>query len=201
MQRWFWALFALFSFCAVPAADDVKRITGVLLVARAELPDPNFRDSVVFVTNQSKLGPVGVIVNKPTIIPVSRLFPDIEKLAQLDDKVHFGGPLATDSVSFLFRADEAPAHAGVMEVFSGVYFSVNQELLAELLRRDKPMAGLRIFLGHSSWGPGQLEGEVARKDWTLTAANARAIFETPSEQLWLELQGRSSGQRISFVPS
>jgi len=201
MQRWFCALFVVFSICAAPAADDVKRMTGILLVARAELPDPSFRDSVVFVTNQSKLGPVGVIVNKPTKIPVSRLFPEIEQLAQLDDKVHFGGPSAIDSVSLLFRADKTPVHVGVMEVFSGVYFSVNQDLLVELLRRDKPMAGLRIFLGHSSWEPGQLEGEVARKDWTLTAANAPAIFETPPERLWLDLQGRSSRQQVSVVPS
>src|SRR5689334_20538619 len=147
MRRLFCAVFVLFAFSAASAyaADDVKRMTGLLLVARAELPDSNFRDSVVFVTNQSGTAPVGVIVNKPTGTTVASLFPDIGTLEQLDDKVHFGGPAARDMLSFLFRADDPPTHPGVMEVFAGVYFSTNYDLLVELLHRDKPMAGLRIF--------------------------------------------------------
>jgi len=199
MKPMVFALFALLAFCPARAADDAKRLTGILLVARAELFDSSFRDSVVFVTNQSKVGPVGLIVNKPTPTPISELFPAIENLAQLDDKVYFGGPFSPDLVSFLFRAETKPAQLGVMEVFAGVYFSSNHDLLVELLRRDKPMAGLRIFRGHARWEPGQLEAEVARHDWTLIPANAQAIFETRPERLWPELQGRVSGQRASGI--
>src|SRR6185369_10357124 len=39
-------------------------------------------------------GPVGVITNRPTAVPVSRLFPDIEGLKQHDARVYFGGPVA-----------------------------------------------------------------------------------------------------------
>ena len=37
--------------------------------------------------------PVGIIINRPTRIAVSHLFPDLERLAPLDDKVYFGGPV------------------------------------------------------------------------------------------------------------
>ena len=159
MKPMVFALFALLAFCPARAADVSERLTGILLVARAELPDSSFRDSVVFVTNQSKVGPVGLIVNKPTPTPISELFPAIENLAQLDDKVYFGGPFSPDLVSFLFRAETKPAQLGVMEVFAGVYFSSNHDLLVELLRRDKPMAGLRIFRGHARWEPAQAAPE------------------------------------------
>jgi len=55
--------------------------------------------------------PVGIIVNRPMPITVSQLLPDLKQLAQVRDKVYFGGPVAFDSVWFLFRAPKRPEHA------------------------------------------------------------------------------------------
>jgi putative transcriptional regulator len=197
MTKLFCMLLALITSFATLAAD-AKGMTGLLLIARAEMPDSNFREAVVFVTNQSGNAPVGVIINKPSRITVASLFPDIDNLAQLDDRVHFGGPVAPDMLSFLFRADETPAHPGVMEAFPGVHFSTNYNLLVELLRRREPMAGLRIFRGHSRWDPGQLESEIIGNNWTVMPANAGAIFETAPEQLWPDLRGLGTGERASL---
>src|SRR5262245_32371329 len=168
------------------SAQTAKSLTAILLVARAELPDPNFKDSVVLVMNNIGPVPGGVIINRPTRIPVARLFPDLERLAQIGDKVYFGGPVDITMVSFLFRADAPPENA--VQVLDGVYFSANRDLLRKLLGRDKPMEGLRIFVGYSGWGPGQLEDEVARGDWTLAPAETRGIFERRSEHPWPEEQ-------------
>jgi putative transcriptional regulator len=164
------------------AADDAKPLTAMLIVARAELPDPNFKDSVVLVMNNLGSAPAGLIVNRPTKVEVSRLFPDLERLAPLHDKVYFGGPVEFGSVWFLFRSAAPREHA--VQAFEGVYVSANGELLRELLGRDKPMEGLRIFVGHSGWAPGQLEAEIARGDWKLTPAEADAIFNGKSEHPW-----------------
>src|SRR5207249_6858157 len=67
------------------------------------LPDSNFADSVVLVMNNIGHAPVGLIINRPTQVPLSRLFPDLKPLAQLHDKVYFGGPVEFGSVWFLFR--------------------------------------------------------------------------------------------------
>jgi len=154
----------------------------MLLVARDELPDPSFKDSVVLVMNNLGSAPAGVIINRPTRIGVSRLFPGLERLAQLKDKVYFGGPVEFGSVWFLFRADTPRENA--VRALDGVYVSANRELLLELLGRDKPMDGLRIFIGHSGWAPGQLEAEIARGDWTLAPAGTEAIFNGKSEHPW-----------------
>ena len=167
-------------------ADDTKALTTILIVARDELPDSNFKGSVVLVMNNIGPAPAGVIINRPTRVTVSHLFPDLERVAQLGDKLYFGGPVEIEAVSFLFRADAPPEHA--TQVLDGVYFSTSKELLLKLLGRDKPMDGLRIFIGHSGWAPRQLEAEIARGDWTLAPAEPDAIFHGKSERPWPEQQ-------------
>jgi putative transcriptional regulator len=171
------------------SADDAKPLTAIFVVARAELPDPNFADSIVLVMNSLGPGPVGIIINRPTQLTVSELFPDIKRLAQLQEKVYFGGPVDFGSVWFLFRAAKPPEHA--FKALDGVYVSASRDLLLRLLGRAKPMDGLRIYTGHSGWAPGQLEGEIARGDWSLERADSEAIFDGKSEHPWPASQAPS----------
>jgi putative transcriptional regulator len=193
MTRALCAFLLLFGMSWPTSADDTKPLTTILLVARAELADSNFKDSVVLVMNNIGPAPAGVIINRPTRIAVARLFPDLERLAQLDDKLYFGGPVETALVSFLLRADTPPEHA--TQVLDGIYFSANGELLRKLLGRDKPMDGLRIFIGHSGWAPGQLEAEIARGDWALAPAETDTIFDRKSEHPWPEQQAPDAAHR------
>jgi putative transcriptional regulator len=164
------------------SADDAPPVTAILLIGQAELADPDFADSVVLVMNHLGPAPVGIIVNRPTEAAVSELFPDLKRLARLNDKMYFGGPVEFGSVWFLFRAAKPPEHA--IQAFDDVYLSANRELLLQLLGRDKPMDGLRIFIGHAGWAPGQLEAEIDRGDWTLEHANSDAIFNGKSKHPW-----------------
>jgi putative transcriptional regulator len=135
--------------------------------------------------------PVGIIINRPMPIPVSRLFPDLKRLTKVPDKVYFGGPIDFGSVWFLFRATTPPEHA--IQACDGVYLSADRHLLLQLLGRDKPMDSLRIFVGHAGWAPGQLEAEIARRDWTLKRAEVEAIFSGKSEHPWPSPQGPKLG--------
>jgi putative transcriptional regulator len=164
------------------SAPDAKPLTAILLIARDELPDPNFADSILLVMNNLAPGPIGIIINRPTPVPVSHLFPDLKPLAQVRDKIYFGGPVDLASVWFLFRAAKPPAHA--VHACDDVYLSADRALLLQLLGRSKPMDGLRIFLGHAGWAPGQLESEIERGDWTSKRAEMEAIFSGKSEHPW-----------------
>ena len=164
------------------SAPDAKPLTSILLIGRDDLPDSDFADSIVLAMNNLAPAPVGIIINRPMPIPVSRLFPDIRRLAQVPDKVYFGGPVDFGSVWFLFRAAKPPEHA--ILACEGVYLSADRRLLLQLLGRDKPMDGLRIFVGHAGWAPGQLEAEIDRRDWTLKGAEMEAIFSGKSEHPW-----------------
>src|ERR1700730_16606073 len=178
-------LFALLllSGSSRPASGaDTKPLNAILIVARDDMPDSNFADSIVLVMNNLGPGPVGIIINRPMPIPVSRLFPDIKRLAQLSDKADFGAPVGYGYVWFLFRAAAPPDHA--IQACEGVYLSADRELLLQLLGRNKPMDSLRIFLGHAGWAPGQLEAEIEGRDWTSKRAEIEAIFSGKSEYPW-----------------
>jgi len=188
------ALWAFAFSCAMAdAGDESKPLTTLLMVARDELPDPNFKDAVVLVMNNIAPGPVGVITNRPTAVPLSRVFPDIERLKQHDGRVYFGGPVAMGVVSFLFRADKPPENATA--VLDGVYFSMDNDLLHTLLERDKPLEGLRVFVGYSGWAPGQLQAEIAHGDWKLEAAEPDSLFEHRRELPWPEREGPNKSRR------
>ena len=173
----------LLSGSSWPASGaDTKPLNAILIVGRDDLPDSNFAHSIVLVMNNLGPGPVGIIINRPMPVPVSHLFPDIGRLAQVRDKVYFGGPVDFGSVWFLFRAATPPEHA--IQACDGVYLSADRELLLQLLGRKKPMDSLRIFLGHAGWAPGQLEAEIERHDWTSKRAETAAIFSGKSEYPW-----------------
>lgn len=163
--------------------------TAIFIVAKERLRDPDFGDSVVLVMNDLGPAPIGLIINRPTRVTVAHLFPDLKRLGKLPDKVYFGGPVELDSVWFLFRAAAPPAHA--IEACDGVYVSADRNLLLQLLARDKPMQGLKIFIGHAGWAPGQLQAEIARGDWNLERADPNAIFNGQSDRPWPAPHGPS----------
>lgn len=162
--------------------SNAKHLTAIFIIAPADLPDPNFGGATVLVMNDLGPAPVGIIINRPTRVLVSSLFPQLKSLAQLHDKVYFGGPVETDTVWFLFRAAKQPKDS--VAALDGVYLSASRDLLLKLLARDKPMDGLRIYLGHSGWSPGQLEGEISQGDWKLEHADADGLFKHRAEHPW-----------------
>ena len=176
------ALLLLSGSARPTCAADEKPLRAILLIAGEDLHDSDFADSVLLVMNNLAAAPVGIIINRPMPIPVSSLFPNLKRLAQVRDKVYFGGPVEFGSVWFLFRATTPPENA--IQTCDGVYLSADGKLLLQLLGRDKPMDGLRIFVGHAGWAPGQLEAEIANGDWTLKRAEPEAIFNGNYEHPW-----------------
>lgn len=172
---------------------EAPRPNSVFLVASRTLLDPNFRETVLLVTQHGGGGPVGVIINRPSRIPLARLFPDIEGLSGRPDKVLHGGPVGPRVLVFVFRAPSAPPNA--IALLDGVYMSLDQSLLRELLKRDSPLEGLRVYAGYAGWAPGQLQAEIARGSWHLAAADAHSIFAADLDKLWDEQLRRATARR------
>lgn len=176
------ALALLLGTSIAGVAEEPDRLSAILLVARPTLADPNFGDSLVLVMNSLGPAPVGIIVNRPTRVRVSQLFPDNPRIAASTERIYFGGPVDLGRVWFLFRARTPPAHA--VPAFDDFYLSGDRELLASLLVRDEPVEGLRVFAGYSGWAPGQLEAEILRGDWTSQRATKAVIFDRKLERAW-----------------
>jgi len=176
------ALLLLWPATCPAASAEVKPLTAILLVAQGIPPESDFADSIVLVMNNLGPAPIGIIVNRPSPMSVSEIFPDLKGLERLHDKVYFGGPVELESVWFLVRTTVAPEHS--VQALDGVYLSADRDLLRRLLSREKPMDHLRIFIGHSGWVPGQLEYEISRGAWTLERADADTVFSGKDEAPW-----------------
>jgi len=168
---------------------------SIFLVSRKDMPDPNFHDAVVLVTPVEG-APVGVILNRPTGIPLATLLPDVEKNTRPGEKLYFGGPVSRQMVTFLFKAPKRPPDT--IEVLDGVYFASSRKLLVDILTGETPVDELRVFAGYAGWTPEQLEGEVSRGDWHVQRSDAKTIFEKNAEKVWPELDRRASRTPVRF---
>lgn len=183
-------LAAIFLLAALAATASDKP-AAIFLIAGEDLRDPNFHKAVVLVARDKDVpGPIGVVINRPTEVDLASVLPDAMKGDRVRGKVFIGGPVARNVLAFVFRSPEP--RDNTIPVAEGVYLSFDSGLLAELLRREDPMEGLRVYAGHSGWAPGQLEAEVARGFWKSARPDARSIFEAKPESLWPELTRRAA---------
>ena len=159
---------------APAAAQQHEPPNAVLLVAKPELADPNFRETVVLVTQTPDAHTVGVILNRPTG----------QRMEGYPEPLHAGGPVMGRAIVALFEADEPPA-ASAFHVLERVYLSMHPDNLAALLAR--PPARMRLYAGFAGWAPGQLESELDRDGWYVLPAREAVIFRKSTEGMWREL--------------
>lgn len=161
------------------------------LVARHQIQDPFFRQSVVLMLPSVK-SPliVGLIVNKPTRMTVGKLFPQSPEFSSRTEAAYFGGPVSVGVASLLFQSPTAPEHA--LRVFGNVYLTFDPNLITSTFRNSKPNSRLRLFLGRSQWGPNQLQKEMHEGAWDKVEAQGNLIFTIGPQNLWRILHNQAA---------
>jgi len=178
VMRWLFLLL----FLATPASAQPQQDppNGLLLVAKPGLTDPNFRETVVLVTQSADSSTVGVILNRPTA----------RKHEKTGEPLSFGGPVMREVLVALYRSERTP-EAAAFHVLKGVYLTMHPQNIEPLLgtRGER-----RLFAGFAGWAPGQLESELARDDWFVLPASAELVFRKDTSGLWEELVRRARGR-------
>jgi putative transcriptional regulator len=165
---------------------------GIFLVAKREMRDPRFQETVVLVTQPPQGGPFGVIVNRPLPRLLSEVFTQHPALKGRKDVLFRGGPVAPDSPIFLVRTSQPPTRS--VHVLPDVYFVGDADWIDALLKRPDPTRGVRVFAGYSGWAVGQLQNEMQRGDWYVLPADAETIFEKDVARIWPDLVQRASAR-------
>jgi len=156
---------------------------GMFLVAATELQDPNFNRTVVLITHHGAGGTVGVVIKRPTRVPLARALPDTNALAGRSELVFVGGPVLPQTLVLLVRAP-APVPSS-RHVFGDVYFTSNLDVLSRLLADgDDPKIAFRAYAGYAGWARGQLEAEIEQGGWRLVRADAATVFDRDPEHIW-----------------
>src|SRR5215472_18573431 len=78
-----------------------RNLTGSLLVAHPNMVDPNFRRTVLFVSEHEPAeGALGVIINRPLDRPVAELVSGTPPAELADVPVFLGGPVGKNELMF-----------------------------------------------------------------------------------------------------
>ena len=167
---------------ATPVARAQGLAVGVVLVSRPALDDPNFTESVLLLIYHDSNGSLGILLNRPTNLRPSRVFPDVEALADYADTVFFGGPLDPSQVLVALR-DPPPGTVEGDPIIDDVYITADAAVI-ESLSTQLGWDRMRVYAGHAAWGPGQLQGEIDAGDWSLMPGHADLVFATEPLELW-----------------
>ena len=160
-------------------------LAGQLLVATQKLGDPRFAHTVIYMVNHDAKGAMGLIVNRAYGVgPLDKLL----KGFGIEDegvagtiRLHYGGPVDTGIGFVLHSTDfEGP---GTRVVNKEVAITTKLEVLKAIAKGEGPKHSL-FALGYAGWGPGQLEGEIARDDWVTAPADQDLIFSDDLESTW-----------------
>ena len=165
-------------------------------MASSSLKDPHFRETVVLICNHEAGGVLGVILNRPTDLSLSEVFPDMVRLKDLSHMLYEGGPVQQNVLVMLFRSKSGSDNTKV--VIDGVYWGGDRTKLASMLSESDPQERFRVFAGYAGWSQRQLKAEIAEGFWTMIPANIPNIFDSDPATLWEELLHQSTNP-LNFV--
>lgn len=175
---------------------DIPRgvpVTGRLLVAAPMLDDPTFARTVVLLLDHDEDGSLGLVLNRPSHVPVGAVLPPWDGRTTGADVLFTGGPVADDSalaLGMLPGPHDGPEPEGFRRV-AGPFGLVDLDL-----DPDEWLATLdavRIFAGYAGWAAGQLEDELDQGSWYVLDGGPADVFGDDSETLWQRVLRRQAG--------
>lgn len=162
---------------------DLESLRGKILIAAPSLFD-FFRRTVVLVVEHNEQGAFGVVLNRKADADVLELVPDLGPLVERGAPLWVGGPVSPDSIVVLGEFEDADVSAGAVSDRIGV---VDPDAASDVVRA-------RVFVGHSGWGPGQLDQEVEEESWIVADLETDDVFF--EDDLWARVVERRGGDFV-----
>jgi putative transcriptional regulator len=167
------------------AAETHASLAGQLLVASQSMNDPRFDHAVILMVRHGRDGALGIVINKPVgARPLARLleiFGDKDSNAAGQVRIFAGGPVQLELGFVVHSADYHRAQT--LDVDGRVAVTSSREILRDIAANQGPKKSLIAF-GYAGWAPGQLEGELEKRVWSIAPADEMLIFDEPREKVW-----------------
>ena len=158
------------------------------LVATEKLKGTRFSETVIVMFENDENGAWGLVVNKPIgltsinkLIEIPKSFTEEQKkLTKMKIPIFWGGPVEENRI-FILHSNEYISETTIK--YRNVSISSDYKTLLKIADNKGPKNKI-IILGISSWGPGQLEGEIEKYSWMLSEINNELIFEIENQEKW-----------------
>jgi len=171
-------------FLPVQSKNAKDLSVGRLLVASRGLADPNFAKTVVLLVRYDAGGVVGLILNRRTNLPLSRVLDGIKAAKDRSDTVFSGGPVEPSVFALL----ESPAQIeGAEHIFDAVYMISTKPLFEQTISARPAPSGFHVYLGAAGWTNDQLRKELALGAWFIFPADAGTVFNSDPDSLWPQM--------------
>lgn len=115
--------------------NTIKPTAGKLLISEPFMADPNFKRSVVYITEHNENGTVGFVLNQKTELTLDNLVDDVE---DTDFPVYIGGPVGNDSLHYIHTLENLE---GGVPVGNDVFWGGNFELLKIMIQAGQVERG------------------------------------------------------------
>ena len=166
--------------------DSVK---DFFLVSNKTMQDPRFKKTVIVMLDNDQEGSWGLVINKPlTTVSLGSLIHKSKKMTNQQKElfnvkipIYQGGPVNENKILILHSQEYKNE---TTKNFKNLSISSDYKILFEIADKKGPKKSL-VILGISSWGDGQLEGEMEREGWALSEIDEDLIFEIDNTKKWL----------------
>ena len=160
--------------------------------------DPNFARAVVFMLEHNDEGAIGVILNRPSELPVVSTIAAWAGRAVPPAVIFLGGPVSPSSVIALASVNLDDAGDNWNQIL-GRIGTVDLEV------DPSEVPGLeevRMYAGYAGWAAGQLEAELVDDGWFVLEAELTDVHTDDPFELWWEVLGRQRGPvgRLAHYP-
>ena len=200
LRDWFLCVLAALACAPSLAAQSTRGkdlAAGKFLVASRNLRDPNFAETVVLLVEFEEDGVVGLVINRRTRTPISRVL-SVEEAKRRPDPIYIGGPVEGTVVMALARSSADVA--GAKRVFGDVYLISTKSLLAKSLASPIAASAFHVYLGYAGWSAPQLRHEMDLGGWYIFPGDAATVFDPDPSSLWNRLVEKTDTRIAMFNP-
>jgi putative transcriptional regulator len=173
---------------ALPApaqAPAIASLAGQLLVAAPTMGDPRFERTVILMVRHDKDGAFGITINRPiaerSLAALMEIIGESGTAAEGTVRIFAGGPVQPETGFVVHSGDYH--RTGTIDINARLAMTSNRDILRDIVRNSGPKQSLIAF-GYAGWAPGQLEGELARRDWVIAPGDSKLIFDEDRNKVW-----------------
>lgn len=153
------------------------------LISMPSMAESHFAHTITYVCDHDEEGAMGLIINRPTDIPLNEIFSQLEiddnTRAHAHQPIYSGGPVQTDRGFILHPNDKQ--WDSTINIAGNISLTTSKDILSAIARGEGPSDSL-VALGYAGWGAGQLEEELADNFWLIVPASEDIIFNTPHDE-------------------
>lgn len=164
--------------------ESPRFLVGQFLLAMPGIGDPRFEKAVIAMCVHDESGALGIGLGR--IVPrigfhalLGQL--DIAPGVAPDVPIHLGGPVEPQRGFIIHTLDWGGGES--VQVADRWALTATLDILKAIAEGRGPTRWVAA-LGYAGWGPGQLDGEMARHGWFVTPGNDEILYGCDVDSRW-----------------